>query len=84
LYTNSTLKGLDDALRDLERAIKALPEGPMRKKLTQRFFRLQKVQEGLTHPVRAQQENYNLIILLLFGIFVITFLLYISLRGIKK
>ena len=47
---DKTLKGLDDALSDLQRAIDGLPDSPTKKGLIKRYGKLQEVADDMSHP----------------------------------
>jgi hypothetical protein len=48
MLQTSTLHGLDEALRDLRRAIDTLPAGDTKKRLLRRYKKLLEVRERLT------------------------------------
>ena len=47
---DTTLKGLDEALNDLQRAIEGLPDTSTKKGLIKRYGKLQEVRDDLSHP----------------------------------
>ena len=56
MLESTTLKGLDDSLLDLQKAIEHLPDGSKRRQLMDRFQRLRKVRDNLDHPEMRQDE----------------------------
>ena len=56
MLESTTLKGLDDSLLDLQKAIELLPEGSKKRQLMDRFQRLQNVRDHLDNPQMFQDE----------------------------
>ncbi|MFZ2959168.1 MAG: hypothetical protein WA705_19965 [Candidatus Ozemobacteraceae bacterium] len=50
MWRNTTMKGLDDALSELNRAIEALPDSGTKKGLITRFGKLHRVRRELEQP----------------------------------
>ncbi|HEY9069393.1 MAG TPA: hypothetical protein VIV61_03995 [Candidatus Ozemobacteraceae bacterium] len=47
MFDPNTIKGLDGAMTDLNKAIDALPDGPLKRQLSQRLNRMQHVRDHL-------------------------------------
>lgn len=52
-----TIDGLDGAMADLNKAIDSLPEGPLKRQLSQRFCRMQHVRSHLEDEAECGESR---------------------------
>ncbi len=52
-----TIDGLDGAMGDLNKAIEALPDGPLKRQLTQRFSRMRHVRDHLEDEAECRETR---------------------------
>ena len=79
MWQNSTLEGLDKALGDLRRSIDSLPEGPLKKKLVERYRNLQRVRDDLSKPHQGHRQRMHFVLFLV-GMLGIGIVFYLLLR----
>ena len=84
MLRSTTLKGLDDALIDLQNAIEHLPDGQKKKQLMERFQRLQNVRSDIGNPQASQRPEFLPWVLLGAGIVVAIMVLLVLLREKKE
>jgi len=84
MLRSTTLRGLDDALIDLQNAIEHLPDGQKKKQLLERFQRLQNVRSDIENPQTPQKSDYLPWVLLGAGIVVAIMVLLVLLREQKE
>ena len=84
MLRSTTLKGLDDALIDLQHAIEHLPDGQKKKQLLERFNRLQNVRSDLVNPQLPQKPDYLPWVLLGAAIVVVIMVLLLILKEHKE
>mgnify|MGYP001557994913 CR=1 FL=1 len=75
-----TIRGLDDALADLERAIESLPDGGTKRQLLKKYHRLSDVRRSFGHD-EPHSRNASLgSILILLGI-IVALIFFLLLRS---
>ncbi len=79
MLTNTTLKGLDEALIELQHAIENIPDGSKKKQLLDRYNRLRQVRNDLENPSAPHYNELPLIIALV-AIFSAGLLIYFLVR----
>ncbi|NLI75920.1 MAG: hypothetical protein GX442_05685 [Candidatus Riflebacteria bacterium] len=81
MWQTTTIKGLDEALAELQRAIESLPDTAVKKQLQDRYRRLQGVRENLENKPSASCWNpYSLLGVLVTAVVLALIVLHLATR----
>ena len=81
MWQTTTIKGLDEALAELQRAIESLPDTAVKKQLQDRYRRLQGVRENLENKPPAPCWNpYSILGVLVTAIVLVLVVLHLATR----
>jgi uncharacterized coiled-coil protein SlyX len=80
MWQTTTIKGLDEALAELQRAIESLPDSPVKKKLQDRYQRLKNVRDGLEARPPTAWNPFPLLGTVLLAILLVCVILHLSTR----
>ncbi|OIP24858.1 hypothetical protein AUK22_08565 [bacterium CG2_30_54_10] len=80
MWQSSTIKGLDEALAELQRAIEGLPDTSVKKKLRDRYQRLKGVRDGLETSSQPIWNPFPFIGILTIAVLLIYVILHFATR----
>lgn len=81
MWQTTTIKGLDEALAELQRAIESLPDTAVKRQLQDRYRRLQGVRENLENkPPVSCWNPYSLLGMLVTTVVLVLVVLHLATR----
>ncbi len=80
MWQTTTIKGLDEALAELQRAIESLPDSSVKKKLQDRYQRLKTVRDGLEARPASTWNPFPVLGIALFVALLVFVILHLTTR----